>query len=145
MLSILHGDDSVLVTKKVDYMCLNYSATADYDAFVVCKSMRTSEEETSCEEETSSEEEVSRSEEDSFGEDYEKLEIVKDGETFEFPREEIGDEREERCDRAVFRRGPSITRVQADGAEEQLEETIKDDLEKYSLLLQSDGKYRIWF
>ncbi|KAK2557988.1 Protein mono-ADP-ribosyltransferase PARP4 [Acropora cervicornis] len=118
---------------------LKDSATADYDAFVVCKSMRTSEEETSCEEETSSEEEVSRSEEDSFGEDYEKLEIVKDGETFEFPREEIGDEREERCDRAVFRRGPSITRVQADGAEEQLEETIKDDLEKYSLLLQSDA------
>ena len=143
MLSILHGDDSVLVIKEVDYMCLNYSATADYDAFVVCKSMTALEEETRCEEETSSEEEVSRSEEDSFGEDYEKLESVKDGETFEW--EETGDEREELCNRMVFRKGPSMTRVQADGAEEQLEETIKDDLEKCSLLLQSDGKYRIWF
>ena len=139
MLSILHGDDSVLVIKEVDYMCLNYSATADSDAFVVCKLMKASEEE------TSSEEEVSRSEEDSFSEDYEKLESVKDGETFECPREETGDEREERCDRMVLRKDPSITQVQADGAEEQLEETIKDDLEKYSLLLQSDGKYRIWF
>ncbi|XP_067050666.1 protein mono-ADP-ribosyltransferase PARP4-like isoform X2 [Acropora muricata] len=118
---------------------LKDSATADYDAFVVCKSMKASEEETRCEEETSSEEEVSRSEEDSFGEDYEKLESVKDGETFEW--EETGDEREELCNRMVFRKGPSITRVQADGAEEQVEETIKDDLEKGSLLLQSDDYF----
>ena len=143
MLSILHGDDSVLL-KKVDSLCLDYSATADHDPFVVCKSVEASEEETSCEEETSSEEEVSCSEEDSFGEDYEKPESIKNDETFECPKKDK--EREGQYVSSGWRKDlRNLTQGQEDSAKEQYGEAIKDDLKKYSLLLESDGKYRIWF